>query len=106
MLTRTRVTPGGDTTAVVAVPVAAEASGAPIHTGNVPARPDPADGPACRRCPRCAGRAPAAMTAVAVCAAGQEVCGRVHGRMAGTRTFLPLTGLTATGRPADAAGDR
>jgi len=105
MFTLTRATAGGDNEAEVAVPAAA-VSGIPTHTGRVPARPDPADGPASSRD---AGRAvcpPAAMTAVAVWAAGQKVCGRDHGRMAGTATFRPLTGWTATGLPADAAGAR
>jgi hypothetical protein len=107
MLTLTRDTVGeaeGENAAVVAAFLRAVAgvSAAPTHTGRLPARPDPADGPALRRF-ACGARA-AVMTAVARPADGHEVCGLVHGRMAGTCTFRPVTGCTATGLPADAEG--
>lgn len=90
----------GDSAAAVTVPLTA-VSGAPIHTGRLPARPDPTDGPAFRRVIRAAR---AVMTAVPPPADGHEVCGRVHRFIARTRTFRPWTGRTATGLPADAAG--
>jgi hypothetical protein len=110
MLTLTRDTVDGgaegESAAVVAAFLgeATRVSGAPTHTGRLPARPDPADGPAFRRLAR--GAPAAVMTAVALPADGHVVCGLVHGRMAGTRTFRPVTGWTATGLPADAAGAR
>src|SRR5712692_8273133 len=108
MLTRTCATAGPGKAAEVTVPppvAVAEVSGAPTHTGRFPARPEPADGPACNRDARCRA-AVVAMTAVPLPAAGHDVCGRVHGRMAGTATLWPWTGWTATGLPADAAGAR
>jgi DNA-binding SARP family transcriptional activator len=46
------------------------------------------------------------MNAVPVPAAGHDVCGLLHGRIAGIRTVRLWTGCTATGLPGDVPGGR
>jgi hypothetical protein len=100
MLTCARVTPAAPPAAVV---VAVLASGGPSHTGRLPARADPADGPPDAR----SGDRPRRDTAsdtVAVPAVGHDVTGRCHRVIGDTFTLVPCTTCTGTALPACAAG--
>jgi len=95
--TRTR---DGATPATRAGPPAA----GPTHTGMVPARADPTDGPAAPSAAPAARRGapprPPATVTVAAPAAGHDTAGRRHRRITGTATLRARTGCTGTSRAA------